>query len=186
MHAQSIRLDIDPGSKLTINGTSNVHKWDCSTSSFNAVIDAPKSAAADVGKQITSAKISIPVSSLECGEKKMNENMRKAMHADQHPNVDFTMSGYTATPAANGASAVVVKGSLTINGVTKPVAIKGTATPDGKGGVRLEASTELHTPDYGVARVTAMLGTIRTGEDVTIVLSLIASQPGTTKPGTTK
>ena len=177
--AQSIKLTIDPKSKLTILGTSNVHKWDCSTSTLRSTIEAPRAAAPNVGKEVTHGKVTIPVASLDCGEKKMNENLRKAMDAEKFPNVEFEMTSYTAAAVAKTASVyeASIRGSLTIHGVTKPVEIKATVTPDGNGGVRLEGSTEVRTPDYGVERVKAMLGTIRTGETVTIVLSLIANQP---------
>src|SRR5215212_8469110 len=39
--AQPTRLRVSPTSKITILGTSNVHKWDCSTAAIDAKIDVP-------------------------------------------------------------------------------------------------------------------------------------------------
>ena len=177
LFAQSVRLNVDAGSKITILGTSNVHKWDCSTSSFTTTLEALPAPPAGGRREVTRLRVIIPVASLDCGEKKMNENLRKAMNAEAQPYVTFEMTSYDATPVkAEGGYGATVKGSLSINGVTKPIQIKATVSPDGKG-VRAEGSTEIHTPDYGVAPVKAMLGAIRTGATVTVVLTLIATQP---------
>ena len=174
---QSVRLRIDPASKITVLGTSNVHKWDCSTSTFTAVIDAPHVTGNVIGKEVTRLDVTIPVKSLDCGERKMNENMRKAMRMDTHPDITFSMTSYAASGKTGGAYEATIQGNLTINGVKKPVELKATVTPDGNGGVRAEGSTELNTPDFGVAPVKALLGTIRTGERVTVVLTIIATHP---------
>lgn len=174
---QPDRLRIDPRSKITILGTSNVHKWDCSTSAFTAIIDAPHAPGGDIGKEVTKIDVTIPVKSLDCGERKMNENLRKAMRVEQHPNVEFSMTSYATGAKTAGAYEATIAGRLTINGVTKPVELKATVTPDGKGGVRAEGSTEIRTPDHDVAPVKALLGTVRTGERVTIVVTIIATHP---------
>lgn len=175
--AQSVRLRISPASKITVLGTSNIHKWDCSTSAFTAVIDAPHVTGNVIGKEVTRLDVTIPVGSLDCGEKKMNENLRKAMHADVHPDIQFSLTSYAAPDKTGGAYEATIKGNLTINGVTRPVTLKATVMPDGKGGVRAEGSTEIRTPDFDVPPVKALLGTIRTGEVVTVVLTIIANHP---------
>ena len=177
MHAQQARLNVSTG-KVTIAGTSNVHDWTCSTSTIAAAIMVPQAAPSELGKNVESINVTIPVKSLDCGKGQMTSNLVKAMHADQHPTIAYRMGSYSARPAAAGYQAAV-KGSLTINGVTRPVTMNTTARPDGKGSVRVDGSTSFSTRDFGIEPVKAMLGAIRTGERVTITVMLAGSAPVT-------
>jgi len=174
LRAQSARLQVSSGT-VTVLGTSNVHDWKCSSAVSPAIV-VPSSTAADLGKNITSLSLSIPVRSLDCGNGQMNGNLAKALHADAHPTIGFQLTSYSANSGSGGYQATA-KGSLTINGVTRAVTLSGTARPDGKGGLRAEASTKLNTNDFGVEPVKALLGSIRTGEMVTIQATIVGSAP---------
>jgi polyisoprenoid-binding protein YceI len=173
--AQATQLQIASNSKITIFGTSNVHNWDCSTSDFDVKIEVPASARADLGKEVSAIDVTIPVDKIECGHKGMADNMRKAMDAKKYPTIRFRSTSYTAMPAKSGdAYEATIKGTLTIHGVDKPATLKATVWPDGKGSARAEGSTEIVTTDFGVQPVKALMGTIRTGDRATIVLTLHA------------
>jgi polyisoprenoid-binding protein YceI len=173
---QTVRGQIAPGSRIVINGTSNVHKWDCFTTRFTAVIEAAASPPSEVGKALGALDVTVPVRDIDCGHGGMTSNLRKAMHADQHPDVRFRMSSYEATAVRGGAAYdATIAGMLTINGVEKPVTVKATVVPDGKGGGRAEGSVDIRTTDYGVKPVRALMGSIRTGDRVTVVLTVVAT-----------
>ncbi len=162
-------------SKIVVTGTSNVHNWSCETTGFTTVASAPKGTAADAGKALTSMTVTIPVKSLDCGNGGMNDNLRKAMHADDHPTVAYRMTSFDAVPEASAYQAVI-HGVLTINGTERPMDLKATITPDGAGGASAVGSTTLKTTDYGVPIVKVFLGTMRTSADVTITFNLTASR----------
>lgn len=177
--AQSTRLQVAPGSRIVIQGTSNVHKWDCNTARFTGTADVPAGVATEVGKAASAMEVTIPVASLDCGHAGMTKNLRNAMHASRYPTILFRMTSYATTPVRNGGAwEARLGGRLTINGVEKPVQVKATVVPDGKGGARAEGSVDLRTTDYGVQPVKAVMGTIRTGDKVTIVITLVA-EPAT-------
>ncbi|MFL5582028.1 MAG: YceI family protein [Gemmatimonadaceae bacterium] len=175
--AQGARLKPGAGSRVVIQGTSNMHKWDCVSTSFTGTAEVPSGTPAEVGKAVTSLAVTIPARSIDCGNGTMNNNLRKAMKAEQHPNVTFRLTSYDAAPAgASGAYNATVTGSLTIAGTERPVELKATVSPDGKGGARAEGSTEIRTTDYGVPIVRALMGTLKTGERITVVLTIVATR----------
>jgi polyisoprenoid-binding protein YceI len=138
----------------------------------------PGTGGAPLGQAATAIDVTIPVANIDCGNKGMTENLRKAMDASRHPTVRFRMSSYSAAKAAGGSAYEgTLKGTLTIKGTEKPITMKATVTPDGSGGVRAEGSTELETTEYGVPAVKALMGTIKTGTRITIVVTLNARQP---------
>lgn len=174
LRAQSVRLQVSSGT-VTILGTSNIHDWKCSSATSPAIM-VPSSTGPELGRNITSITLSIPVKSLDCGNGQMTSNLAKALHADAHPTINFQLGSYSARPAGAGYQAIAT-GSLTINGVTRKVTLNGTARPDGNGALRAEASTKLNTNDFGVEPVKAMLGSIKTGEMVTIKAVITGSAP---------
>lgn len=176
LRAQAVRFQVTSGS-LTIRGTSNIHDWKCSTSAINPTILVPSSTGLDLGKNITSISLTVPVKSIDCGNGQMTNNLAKALHADDHPNIVFQLASYTARPTASGVYQSTATGPLTVNGVTRSVTLNGTARTDGKGLLRGTASTSFSTNDFGIPPVTALFGSIKTGERVTIEAVITGSAP---------
>ena len=170
----STKLVVAGTSKIEILGTSNLHDWTCSTNQFSTSIEVP-AASKDIGKDVKAIVAEVPVKNIDCEHRGMAGNLQKAMNADKNPTVKYRMTGYDAASAANGYSATI-KGFLTINGVEKPVDMKATITPDGKGNVTAVASVPIRTPDYGVQPVSALFGRIKTGEMVTVKVEIVAAK----------
>lgn len=160
-------------SRIVIEGKSNVHAWTCATSSFEATATAPDLPAGESGSKLSALSLSIPVKSIDCGHGDMNRNLQKAMHADQHQVITFHMNSYEAVKKGDSYDAVM-HGTLTINGVDKPVDVRASVTPNASGGAEVVGSTPLKTTDYSVQPVKVMLGTLRTSPDVTITFRLTA------------
>lgn len=166
-------VTFSPASRIVIEGRSNVHAWTCATSSFEATATAPDLPATESGSKLTALALSIPVKSIDCGHGDMNRNLQKAMHADEHEMITFRMSSYEAVKKGDSYDAVM-RGTLTINGVDKPVDVRASVTPNASGGAEVVGSTPLKTTDYNVKAVKVMLGTLRTSPDVTITFRLTA------------
>src|SRR5215216_3879775 len=112
-------LSLGKGSRLWLEGTSTVRSYKCEATKVNVtVIGEPTAAPAEV---VNSASLTVPVAQLECGNKTMNEHMRKALKATQFQEISWTMSSYEVQ-----GSTVVVAGKLTIAGRENPIELKGT------------------------------------------------------------
>jgi polyisoprenoid-binding protein YceI len=162
-----------PESKIVIEGSSNVHAWTCATSTFTAAAESPDLPAPETGSKLTSLSLSIPVESLDCGHGDMNSNLRKAMHADAHPDIAVRLTSYEATRQGDSYD-VTLTGDLTINGVAKPIVVRASVTPNGTGGASIVGSAPVTTTDFGVQPVRVMLGALRTSANVTITFRLTA------------
>ncbi len=163
--AQTTRLALSPGSTVWVEGTSNVHNWKAVSSAIDAKIEIAAPVAP--GATVESVTLSLPVTSLKSGKGGLDKNLYKALHAEQYPTISYRMTKFESAAAAE-ACAAVITGVLTVNGVEKEVRLEATMTSDGKGGVRAVGSTTFNMTDFGVKPVTALLGTIRTGDAVTV------------------
>ena len=81
--AGAIRLALEPGSQLSLEGTSTLHGFTCTTEKLEAYIDVdPSYKTADpasLTKPVVNVQVRIPVKSLTCGNKKLESNMPSVM-----------------------------------------------------------------------------------------------------------
>ena len=164
--AQSIRMNLDPASTVRVDGTSNVHDWLAASSQITATIQVAPPIGTDA--KVESVTLSLPVTSLKSGKGGLDKNLYRALNAEKNPTITFVMKTYDANEKGQAA----ITGDLTVNGVTKPVTAQATMTTAGKDGLRAAGSTALKMTDFGVKPVTALLGTIRTADAITVTFDL--------------
>ncbi|MCB0855839.1 MAG: YceI family protein, partial [Bacteroidetes bacterium] len=70
------------------------------------------------------------------------------------------------------------KGQLTIAGVTKTITLNADCKVSDNGQITCTGSKKIKMSDYGIDPPTAMFGTIKTGDDLTIVFSAGFAQIG--------
>jgi polyisoprenoid-binding protein YceI len=179
-NAQGVaRMTLKPESKLTLAGSSNIHEWACASSQFQAEVDVDSSyltlPATQVAKPISRVRVTIPVRSLKCGHGKMDSNMYKALNADQFPNITYALGQYTLDATATTADTFVAKtlGALTVAGKTITVSIPITATRAANGSVTGTGSVKLLMTDLGIDPPTALLGTLRTKNEIEIAFTVL-------------
>lgn len=169
--AQPTRLNLAPASSITVEGTSNIHAWHATSSTLTTSIQVVAPIAA--GSIVESVTLSLPVTSLKSGKGGLDKNLYKALKAEQNPTITFVMRTYKSE-AKGDAFAAVVTGLLTVNGVEKEVIAEAILTSDGTGGLKAAGSTTFNLTDFGIKPPTALLGTIRTGNAVTVKFDLTA------------
>lgn len=149
-----------PESRVWFDGTSTVRGFSCNAADLSAgvVTDAQ----APIASFVRSAQVTIPVARLDCKNGTMNGHMRRALNAEEHPNIIWRMTSYRVD-----GDTVVVSGSLTIAGRTNAVELTGRGNV-AAGVVRFRGNSEIRMTEYGVRPPTLMLGTMRVHETVTV------------------
>ncbi len=173
--ASAVRLRLEPGSELTIAGTSNVHDFVCKTNKINAYVDVDPGYTRDltrVARPIVSVKVVIAVKSLSCDNKKINENMYKTLKADQNQVIKYTLSGYDILDGTATAFAAKTTGTLTIIGKDKVVAMKIDAARFNEGKATAQGEQTLLMTDFGIKPPSFMLGTMKVGNEIKVKFNL--------------
>ena len=171
----STRLRIEPGSELSIAGTSNVHDFHCKTSKFNAYIDVDPGYTKDltkVGRPIVSVNVVIAVKSLSCGNKKMDENMYSTLQADKNQIIRYKLNGYDILNGSATGFAAKTTGVLTILGKEKVVAMKIDAARLNDGKATAEGEETLLMSEFGIKPPSFMFGTMKVGDEVKVKFNL--------------
>ena len=156
-------------SELTVFGTSNLHDWDVNaeTQSGKLVLDASDQL------QIKHLKVVVTAESLKSGRGGMDKNTYKALNTSKPKSIILEMNNVsTNSDLGNGSYRVSSVGDLTIAGVTKKTEIEFIMELSSNT-VNLKGKKILKMTDYGVTPPKALLGTITTGDEISINFNTI-------------
>lgn len=173
-NAQTAKLNLKESS-IIVKGTSSLHDWRCKTEQISG--DISYAANALTLKDITAVQLELVVKSMrsikENGnyyETGMDKNMYKALNADKNPKITFVLTDIGSLKASAGKADFIAKGNLTIAGNQKPISFPVNATLNANG-ITVKGSTTFKMTTFGVTPPKALLGTVRTGDEITIVFN---------------
>lgn len=151
---------IDGKPSLAVSGTSTLHDWEMPSNTATGSMTATE----ENGKisAITSLTVEMPAESIKSGKKAMDKKAYEAMKTDKHKTVKFSLRS-----ASKSGDTWTLTGTFNIAGTAKQVNLKAKETASG-GVYGLSGSYSFKLSEYGITPPTAMMGTIKTGDDVKI------------------
>jgi polyisoprenoid-binding protein YceI len=177
--ASAIRLRLDPGSEVTIEGTSSMHAFHCKTNKIMAYVDVDPGYTKDltkIARPIASVKVNIVVRTLTCGNSQMDKNMYSTLDADKNPIIRYTMSGYDILDGSAKPAAFIAKttGTLTISGQEKVINMKINAERLSDGKATAQGEEDVLMTDFGIKPPSFMFGTLKVGNEIKVKFNLKA------------
>ncbi|WP_417558429.1 YceI family protein [Mesoflavibacter zeaxanthinifaciens] len=166
--SQSYKVS-NASSDLKVYGTSSLHDWHVDAE------DVKGSLQIEVSEEALSIKklnVEIISESLKSGKKSMDKNTYKALETDKYSSIKFNyLSTKSITKVSDNTYSVEAYGNLTITGNTQKILLKfKLKTEDNK--VSIVGEKSIKMTSYGVEPPTALLGTIKTGDDLTIKFNI--------------
>lgn len=160
-------------SDFTVSGTSNIHDW---VSDVTQVTwDGDFTFSEDGLTRIEDVNVTIPVTGIVSSKGRiMDKKTYAALQSESYPNITYSMTNCTLRK--DGTSTVAnTKGRLTIAGQSQTVAIVVRIDQLANGNLKITGDYTLKMTDYGVDPPTALLGTLTTGDEVSLHFDLIIS-----------
>jgi polyisoprenoid-binding protein YceI len=152
--------------KMTISGTSTLHDWtsDVTEINFKGMVQAGDETLASIKK----VQVSIPVEGIKSTKgKTMDKKTWEALESEEHPNVECSLTSFDIKE--NGKKFNITgKGELTMAGTTKPITLTLNAQFTEDGNLKFTGSKALKMTDFNIDPPRALLGTLKTGDDITI------------------
>jgi polyisoprenoid-binding protein YceI len=169
------QLELQPQSRLWIDGTSTIRSFTCKAGEVNAVVEV-KGANAISGlmtgeKEVKTVQVTVPAEKMDCGNGKMNDHMRNALKVSDNPTITFSLTNYDVAKNADGISGTI-NGTLDLGGVKKPISLQATGAPVGDM-LHVSGVYELRMTDYGLKPPSLMFGRIKVGETVKVGFDLL-------------
>jgi Uncharacterized conserved protein len=164
--AQNFKLNNGEG-KVSVTGTSTLHDWEevAEQKSGTLVLDA----SGDL-PTVSTLKFAVEAESLKSGHDGMDKNTYKALDTDKHKQISFQMlevKSISPVVSASKGYKVVTMGNLTIAGKTNKVELAFNLTLNGDK-VELVGKKAFKMTDFGVEPPKALLGTIKTGDEIEV------------------
>jgi polyisoprenoid-binding protein YceI len=157
---------------LVVSGTSTLHDWTMKSvkADCNALFLLNPSGNIAGVQTMT---FSTPAIGLKSDHTGMDNNAYKALKTDKNPTITYTLTSATAAPAANGQTTVKCTGNLSIAGTTKEEEIVATCKTNPDNTITVTGTRKINMPEFSIAPPTFMMGTIKTGSDVVITLTML-------------
>ena len=164
---ESILLKVKLPSTVLIKGTSTLHDWESTVEKTDAELTVNN--LNDVN--IETLNVKVEVLSIKSGKKLMDKLTYKALKAKEYSTITFVFKkGEIITQDASFIDIKLI-GDLYIAGVTKNVTVLTKINKNGDH-IFLTGSHELKMTDFGIEPPKVLLGTIKTGNLITIEFSL--------------
>lgn len=166
------RFVFTDASSLWVTGTSSLHDWQCDAAGISGWVSID---GGDQPTAIPSAEITVSAANLECNNGTMNRKARGALNVDDNPEIRFELTSAEVVASAGADFGVRTTGRLTIAGQTQEVSmtVNGFWIEDGQ--VRLTGALPVTMTNFGVDPPRAMLGTLKTGDDVVVHFDAVAA-----------
>jgi hypothetical protein len=192
--ADAKRFDARSGSKMRIEGTSNIHDWQVESPLIAGFLEAgpgfptePGQAAAP-GKIEAKAETYITVRSLKSVEKdgkpysdKMDEIMYEKLKLTEHPKIIYRLTELTLKEAGKDKDAphlFEAKGELAVAGVTNAISMPIKVMPLGDNRMKVSGAVALKMTSFKIEPPAPKiaLGLIKTGDEVKLSFDWMVAQ----------
>lgn len=180
VQAQSGGYVMSDKSTMTIEGTSTIHDWECDVQEINADVNFDLSALEGETKEnpVKNLVLTIPVEKIESGKSGMNNKIYDALKKKKNPNIIFELTSAELTNFDSTESTLQLDatGMLNIAGVTREVSFPVAGTIQSDGSYKFTGNYEINMKDYDVDPPSAVFGTIKSGELVTVNFEFFVSK----------
>ncbi|MDP3703924.1 MAG: YceI family protein [Candidatus Omnitrophota bacterium] len=176
------RFDADPASsRVTVEGTSTLHHWKVEGRRVEGYLSIDEPGLASLWRPSDSSlqalsptvRVEIPVTSLVSGKRGMDEKMQEALKATTHPLITYHLQSAKvitrqAAQADDTILAIETTGVLTVAGAERAVDLPMHVRRLSENRLEVSGEASLRMTEFGIVPPRAMLGTIRTGDEVRV------------------
>lgn len=171
VYSQTYNLN-NKTSELIVSGTSSLHDWDIVAEQQKGQIVLDNTSDLKIQK----LTFDVTAESLKSGKGAMDKNTYKALNTKQHKSITFQLLNVKEIKTISADRyKVEVIGNLTIAGVTKKQNINFEIQVTSNK-ITLKGEKAFKMTDFGIQPPKALLGTITTGDELTIKFNSILNK----------
>jgi polyisoprenoid-binding protein YceI len=102
----------------------------------------------------------------------MDNKTYKALLAETHPNITYVLTKVNKLEQKGSAYNIMATGNLTIAGVTKAIDLVVSGKALANGSIQFTGTKDLLMTQFNVDPPTALLGTLKTGDAITVKIDV--------------
>jgi polyisoprenoid-binding protein YceI len=162
------------GSSVVVKGTSNLHAWEMNVTDFQSGFQMNRDQSAV--KNISNITFTTKTKDLKSESSIMDKKAHDAMKADKSPEIKFTGTSVSDLVSEGNKFNGTAKGNLTVAGETKEVTLPFRGVLNADRTIDIDASADLLMTSFKMSPPTAIMGTLKTGDKITVSVKLKYSQ----------
>lgn len=151
--------------ELKLTGTSSLHDWEML--SKQATGEGVLTLQDGELVKVENLSVQMPAESIKSGKGGMDRNAYSAIDTKKHKQVQFVLNSFTKSSANTWKAS----GNFTIAGVRKSASFDVKSSKSGNN-FKFEGKHTFNLTDYSIDPPTALLGTVKTGDEVTIYFNI--------------
>jgi len=155
------------GVHTVVSGTSTLHDWKMESSQGECTAIFTLDAAGQLNS-LTALRFTMPAQSLKSEHSGMDKNAYKALKTDKSPTLTYQLTTATLTPDGT----VKCMGKLTLAGAVQETELTATAKVNADKSITVKGSKKISMKTFNIAPPSFMMGTVKTGNDVTVSFEL--------------
>ena len=166
-------------SKMTIQGTSSLHDWEMEVRDMNCLTKIMTA-----GRKLSSVQyieFSCSPTSIMSDYKLMDKKTYEALKANDYSKIDFKMKNGEIVSSTEDEFNGSVTGNLFIAGQTREIKFPFNGNLLENGHIVIEGKVSLKMSEFKIDPPTAMLGTLKTGDEISILYSIDLSSQDISK-----
>ena len=193
----------EPESRFWIEGTSNVNSFSCIAEAFQGGMVIEPELPEEMPEKIEGdviLELKIPVLGFECGKRRMNRDINRALKSDSHPFIHFEYHNVRVADRREQEIAdrreqevtnsrkqeesfegrgsnwlLEVEGVLTVAGTSRTITFNAEGAVLDEKRVRVRGHKEILMTDYNIEPPTALLGVVRAQDELTVYFDIQAT-----------
>lgn len=157
-------------SSMKIAGTSSLHDWSIDVGDFQC--DMTASADASIMK-IESVSYRGKARSIKSDNNTMDKKIIEALKVEKYPDIRYTVKSAKNVVLKDNKFSGLITGDIFLAGKTRSETIQFNGMMISEDKLQIRGSKKLKMTDFGISPPTAMMGALKTGDEVTVTFTLV-------------
>lgn len=153
-------------SKLTVEGTSTVHDWIMNSTVFSGTLLFETDGTLPL--TILDVRFNCKANKILSDNSVMDNKTHKALNAEKHPDITFNFKSVKSYKKQNTDFSGEITGNLSIAGKSRSITLPFSGKVNVSGIMQIKGVVQLKMTDFNIDPPTAMLGALKTGDEVKI------------------
>ncbi len=176
-NAKAQTYTVSEASTMTIYGSANVTDWEAKVKTIRGEVVIRNMDESDWSEAQASwfekVEISLPVEDIDSDSRRMNNNMHGYLKKDQYPEITYRLiEAQELAVMDNPGVVLTVRGVISAAGAEMEIVHDVQIKMNESGSFVVSGSHDLKMTDFGIDPPTAMLGSIRSRDEMTITFEL--------------
>ena len=169
---------ISDDSRMTVYGSANVTDWDAEVKTIRGEVKINNPNGNDWSRAeaswFESVSVTIPVGDIDADSRRMNRNMHEYLKEDDYPEITYSLvEAEELASLGNPGFQLTVRGTVNAAGESREIIHDVEISEQENGNLVISGSQDLKMTDFGIDPPTAMLGSVRSRDEMTIEFELV-------------